>query len=236
MPAKLLRVLLVAGVAALVLIPVASRAQGGGDVNSILRQMDAGAKVFKNAQADFEWVQFQLVVQDKDVQKGSTAFRREGSETEMVARILELNGKPEPKDLLYRNGTLQFYQPKIKQVTVFSAGTNRSQYESFLTLGFGGSGTELEKNWAVTYQGDEVIDGVKTAKLDLVPRQANVKQTFSHVTIWVDPPRAISLKQQFFEPSGDYRLATYRNIRYNTPISADLFNLKTEPGTQVIHK
>jgi outer membrane lipoprotein-sorting protein len=236
MPAKQLRVLLVAVVAALVLIPVASRAQGGGDVNPILRQMDVAAKNFKNAQADFEWVQFQLVVQDKDVQKGSTAFRREGGETEMVARIQEMNGKPEPKELLYRNGTLQFYQPKIKQVTVFSAGANRSQYESFLTLGFGGSGAELEKNWAITYQGDEVIEGVKTSKLDLVPRQANVKQTFSHVTIWVDPARAISLKQQFFEPSGDYRLATYHNIRYNTQISADLFNLKTEPGTQVIHK
>jgi len=228
--------MLVAVVAALALTPVVVHAQSGGDVSPILRQMDAGAKNFKNAQADFEWVQFQVVVQDKDVQKGRTAFRREGGETEMVARIQELNGKPEPKDLLYRNGTLQFYQPKIKQLTVFSAGANRSQYESFLTLGFGGSGTELEKNWAITYQGDEVIDGVKTAKLDLVPRQANVKQTFSHVTIWVDPPRAISLKQQFFEPSGDYRLATYHNIGYNMQIGADLFNLKTEPGTQVIHK
>ena len=103
-------------------------------------------------------------------------------------------------------------------------------------MGFGGSGTDLEKNWVITYQGDEVIDGIKTAKLDLVPRQANVKQTFSHVTVWVDPARAISLRQKFFEPSGDYRLATYRNIHYNTAISGDVFNLKTAPGTQTVRK
>jgi outer membrane lipoprotein-sorting protein len=222
--------------AALALTPFAGRAQAGGDVNAILRQMDVGAKNFKSAQAEFEWDQSQLVVQATDVQKGSIAFRRQGTDTEMSARIREFNGQPEPKELLYRSGTLQFYQPKIKQVTIFSAGANRSQYESFLTLGFGGSGTDLDKNWAITYQGDEVIDGVKTAKLDLIPRQANIKQTFSHVTIWVDPARAISLKQQFFEPSGDYRLAVYRNIRYNTPIGNDVFNIKTEPGTQVVHK
>ncbi|HVJ07156.1 MAG TPA: hypothetical protein VM554_02125 [Acidisarcina sp.] len=222
--------------AALAIAPVAGLAQNGGELNGVLRQMDTAAKAFKSAQADFEWDQYQVVVQDKDVQKGSVAFQRQGSEMVMGSRIREFNGKPQLKQLLYRNGSLEFYEPAIKQMTIFSAGANRSQYESFLTLGFGGSGTDLEKNWIVSYKGNEVIDGVKTAKLDLVPRQANVKQTFTHVTIWVDPERAISLRQQFFEPSGDYRLASYSNIRYNTAISADVFTIKPASGTQTVRK
>lgn len=216
--------------------PLAVLAQSGGDLKTVLAQMDTASHNFKSAQADFEWDQYQLVIQDKDVQKGAISFQRKGTDTQMAARINQFNAKPDDKQLVYKEGQLEFYQPKIKQITIFSAGANRSQYESFLTLGFGGSGRDLEKNWVVTYQGSDTVDGVKTAKLDLVPREANVKQTFSHVTIWVDPSRAISLKQQFFEPSGDYRLATYGNIRYNASVAADVFTIKPVPGTQTIHK
>jgi outer membrane lipoprotein-sorting protein len=218
-----------------VLSPLTALAQSG-DLKTVLSQMDTASRGFKSAQADFEWDQYQLVIQDKDVQKGAISFQRKGTDTQMAARINQFNSNPDDKVLVYKDGQLEFYQPKIKQITVFSAGANRSQYESFLTLGFGGSGSDLDKNWIVTYQGSDTVDGVKTAKLDLVPREANVKQTFTHVTIWVDPSRAISLKQQFFEPSGDYRLATYSNIRYNTPVSAEVFTIKPAPGTQTIHK
>ena len=217
------------------LAPFAAFGQSG-DLKSVLSQMDTASHSFKSAQADFEWDQYQRVINDKDVQKGSISFLRKGTDTQMAARITQFNGSSDDRELVYKDGQLQFYQPKIKQITIFSAGANRSQYESFLTLGFGGSGSDLDKNWVVTYQGTDTIDGVKTAKLDLVPREANVKQTFTHVTIWVDPSRAISLKQQFFEPSGDYRLATYSNIRYNAPVGADVFAIKSAPGTQTIRK
>jgi hypothetical protein len=49
---------------------------------------------------------------------------------------------------------------------------------------------------------------------------------FSHIVIWVDLNRAISLKQQFFTPAGDYRTATYTNIRYNQPINTAPYQYK----------
>lgn len=222
-----------AGVLA-VAAPLAQAA--AGDLEKVLQQMDAASQKFQNAQADFEWDQFQVVVQDKDVQKGTIAFLRKGQQTLMVAHIRDLNGKPAPKDLLYRDGELKFYQPMIKQLTIFAAGANRSQYESFFTLGFGGSGSDLQKSWDVSYLGTEAINGIQTAKLDLKPKQDSVRKNVSHVTIWVDPARAISLKQQFFEPSGDYRTTFFSNIRYNSKLSEGEFNLKTASGTQVIRK
>jgi outer membrane lipoprotein-sorting protein len=207
-----------------------------GDLDKVLQQMNAGAARFQNTQADFEWLQYQAVVQENDVQKGSIAFQRKGMDILMVAHVKTEDGKPAPKDLLYRDNQLKFYQPMIKQLTVFSAGTNKAQYESFLTLGFGGSGTDLEKNWDVTYLGTEQINNNQVAKLDLKPKQDAVKRTFSHVTIWVDPARSLSLKQQFFEPSGDYRIVTYSNIRYNQSIKKDVFELKVASGTTTVNK
>ena len=57
---------------------------------------------------------------------------------------------------------------------------------------------------------------------------------FSHVTIWVDPARGVSYKQVFYQPSGDLRTATYKNIRYNSPIPADVFELKLPKDVNVV--
>jgi outer membrane lipoprotein-sorting protein len=56
------------------------------------------------------------------------------------------------------------------------------------------------------------------------------------VTIWVDPARGVSLKQIFYEPSGDNRTATYQNIRYNQPIKGDVFHIDVAPGTTRVIK
>jgi outer membrane lipoprotein-sorting protein len=55
------------------------------------------------------------------------------------------------------------------------------------------------------------------------------------VTVWIDPTRSLSLKQIFYEPSGDDRTATYNGIKYNAKIPADIFKPKAS-GYTVIRK
>ena len=73
---------------------------------------------------------------------------------------------------------LKLFQPQIDQMNIFHAGEKQAQYESYLTLGFGGSGSELKKSWDITYQGMKTIDGVQTAKLDLVSKDPGVRANF----------------------------------------------------------
>ena len=208
------------------LLATASPAQSP-DLQKVLTQMDAAAERFQSAQADFAWDQLTAVVQDHDVQKGNIAFRHLGATTEMIAHVLTDEGKPSPKDVLYKSGELDLYQPNIQQETILSAGANRQQYEEFLTLGFGGSGKDLAAHWNVAYQGMEKIDGVDTAKLELTSRHPGANDMFTHITIWVDPARGVSLKQQFFQSSGDMR---------TNAAAASLFALKLPSGTQVVRK
>jgi hypothetical protein len=37
-----------------------------------------------------------------------------------------------------------------------------------------------------------------------------------HITVWVDPARAVSLKQIFYYTSGDTRTCTFTHIKYNS--------------------
>ncbi len=206
------------------------------DLDKVLVQMDAASAKFHSAQASFQWDQFERVVSSTDTQAGTIYFLRSGANTRMAADIETADGQPSKKFLVFSDGVLNFYQPQIDQMTVFHAGNKQEQYESYLTLGFGGSGSDLKKSWNITYQGMEAIDGVQTAKLDLVSKSDSVRNNFSHVTIWVDPTRAISLKQILFEPSGDSRTAYYRNIEYNKKIPASVFKIKTDSKTQIVQK
>jgi outer membrane lipoprotein-sorting protein len=206
------------------------------DLQKVIGELNAAAAKFSSAQADFTWDQFTAVVQEHETQTGTIYFERKKSATRMAAYIKQDNGKDAPKTVIYDGGEVNFYEPTIKQLTTIKAGANRGQFESFLTLGFGGSGNDLEANWKVTLLGTENMDGVTVAKLDLVPKEQKVRDNFTHVTIWVEPSRGISHKQIFYQPSGDLRTVTYKNIRYNTPLASDIFQLKLPPGTNHVVK
>jgi outer membrane lipoprotein-sorting protein len=225
---KAIHLRLFAGI--LILAPLAAMAQNA-ELQKVLAEMDSASANFHSAQADFVWDQYTAVVQSHDYQKGTIAFRRLGNATEMVAHVKTENDQPAQKDVLYKGGELDFYQPSLKQETILNAGAN---VERYLTLGFGGSGKDLAATWNIAYQGKETIDGVETAKLDLTPKQPGNNQ-FTHITVWVDTKRAISLKQVVFQDSGDSRTAVYSNITMNS-VPASAFTLQVAPGTQKVRK
>lgn len=198
-------------------------------LDEVLHQMDAASTRFKSAQADFRWDLYERVVKQTTTQNGSIYFLKSGSTTQMGAKI----EPPYEKFLEYKSGVLRVFDPGPDHLTVVHA----SQYESFLTLGFGGSGTDLAKAWNITLQGHETLnDGsgpVDTVKLDLVPKDPKVLDSITHITIWVDLKRGISLKQQFFLPSDDQKIATYTHIRYNEKVNTAPYAIKTDKKTTV---
>lgn len=204
--------------------------QEAPSLDSVLRKMDATAASFRSAEADFEWDQYQKVVDDTDIQKGTVYYRRVGNEIEMMAEIKQ----PDAKFVLYKEGKLQIYQPKIEQVMVFTAGSNRNEMESYLVLGFGGSGQDLKEKYDVTYLGQERVDNIATAKLQLIPKSEKVRNYFSKAFLWIDLDRGISVQQQFMQGQGDYRLAKYFAVRIPAKIGNDVFQLKTTKKTQFV--
>lgn len=220
--------------AALLMTPVSSFAQSkASDLNTVLHEMDVASARFKSAEADFRWDIYERVVKETTTQSGTIYFLKKGSTLQMGLQIKP----PSAKIAEYKDGILQLFDPGADHLTILRAGNNQAQYESFLTLGFGGSGSDLAKAWTITDLGTEPInDGTKTVtttKLDLVSKDPNVRNMFTHITIWVDPTRAISLKQQFFMPSEDQRTTYFTHIRYNQSVNTKPFAIKTDKSTTV---
>jgi outer membrane lipoprotein-sorting protein len=200
-------------------------------LDSVLKKMDAAAADFHAVQADFVWDQYQKVVDETDTQKGTVYYRRVGKEIEMMAEIKE----PEPKFALYKDGKLQMYQPKIEQVVEYPAAGNRAEIESYLVLGFGGSGQDLMKSFDVSFVGGETIAGVATGELQLIPKSEKFRGNVSKILLWIDLSTGISLQQKFFfQTQGDFRLAKYSSVQLKPKLGDEVFRLKTTKKTQFV--
>src|SRR5258708_6924489 len=193
------------------------------DLQAVLAQMNYSGVLFKWAKADFEWEQYTLVVKQSDMQKGTIYFRRKGESAAIAIRIVS----PARKHILIDNGKAILYDEKIDQITERELGKDRADFEAIMRLGFGSRGDDLLKSFEVKLAGWEMVDGVRTAKLELIPTLPSYRKAFSKVFFWIDPARDIALKQQFFEPSGDYRLVHNINIEVNgKPLPDDAFRME----------
>ncbi|HEX5284120.1 MAG TPA: outer membrane lipoprotein-sorting protein [Bryocella sp.] len=219
-------------VAALLISPFAASAQSP-QLKSILDQMDTASAHFKNAQANVRYDNYTRVVNDHDIETGSIYVERTGSTEQMGAVFYNTapDGKPAntPARIVnFDGGTLRIFTLGTNQVDLFKAGANQARYDSFLTLGFGGSGKDLARSWNINDQGADTIDGVKTEKLDLVSKDPSVKNMFTHITIWIDAARGVSLKQVFYAPNGDNRTANYSNIRLNSSVNKKPYSISSK--------
>lgn len=215
----------------MVVVSCSAFAQGKpSHLAGVLDQMNAASTKFQSTEADFQWDFFERVTRSTSTQTGTIYFQRQKAQTtEMGAKIVA----PDLKLLSYKDAQVEVFDPKANTLIRIAAKSNQSQFESFLTLGFGGSGRDLEKAWTVTDAGSETIDGIATAKLDLVSKDQNVKNMFTHVVIWVDLSRGISLRQEFYTPSDDKRTNTFKNIRYNAKVDKKPYEIKPNSKTTV---
>ena len=206
--------------------------QDSEELQQILTRLDQTAAQFHSAQAAFVWDQYNRVVDEHDKQKGTIYFRRVGNDLQMAADITD---PPPAKYVLYTDSKVEVYTPKLDEVNTYNTGKDRATVESFLVLGFGGSGRDMLKSFNVKYMGHDKIDSTDTVKLELVPKSDKVRNTFDHIWLWIDPSLGVSVQQQFFAPeSGDYRLAKYSNIKLDQKIPDSVFKLKTTQKTKVV--
>jgi outer membrane lipoprotein-sorting protein len=207
-----------------------SAASGSDPLDNVLHTIDQTSASFRTAQADFVWTTFNSVANEVvGTDKGKIYFRRSGKDTEMAADVTS----PSPKQIVFTGGKIQVYQPAIAQVDSYDAGTHREEFETFLVLGFGSSGSEMRKSFQIKYAGQEKVGTADTAKIELTPLSDKVKQQFPKIDLWIDLQSGLSLRQQLWQTGGDYRLADYSDIQLNKKLP-DTFKLKTSGSTKIV--
>ena len=139
----------------------ASPAPNEKEKDKVLRQLDEAAKNFRSTSADFEFDTYLTdPIPDKETQKGTVYYERAGKNFRMAAHIREDNKKPVEKVYTFSGGVFKLFEGgNVNQVTTYAQA---SKFESYLMLGFGASGKELEEKWEIKYLGSETLLDGKT--------------------------------------------------------------------------
>ncbi|MBV8208384.1 MAG: hypothetical protein JO041_16485 [Acidobacteria bacterium] len=228
---NLLRVALV-----VVLAAGALRSQPGSPTQTlpaVLAAMDQASQKFRSAQAEFKWDQFESAVNEHDVQEGAIYFQRRGGQLQMMAHVTSPANAE--KYAHYDGSAVKLFEVAPNRVTEYDTRKNKDTVETFLILGFGGSGQDLQKSFTVSLDGAEEINGVNTARLLLLPRSEKARNVFDRIYLWINPSTGISVRQKFMEPqTGNYRDAWYTNIQLNGQLPRDAFRLPTNGRTQIV--
>lgn len=218
MPRKSTLFILTAFAAALITVPSAQ----ADDLASVLAKLDAAAKDFHTTTANVEFDTIQTdPVPDKDVLTGTAYYERTGERFQMAAHLTQHNNRPTAKTYIFSGGALRVSDTGKESDS--KSYTQAGKYESYLVLGFGASGRDLQEKWTIKYLGTEKIGDVVTDKLELIAKDPTVRKNIPKVIIWVDTVRAVSLKQLFDEGEGLSRVCYYTNIKVNQPLPKGAF-------------
>ncbi len=202
---------------------------GADLVSPILARMDEAAPTFRGVSANLEMLTYTAILDDKTVENGTLQMQRLSAND--VRAIIDFTGQSDARKMGFFGRKVTIYYPKLSQANKYDVGKNSNVLNQFLLLGFGSSGKELAQSYDIRFETTEKVAGQDTAKLLLVPKDAKVLERLSKIEVWIPNDAAYPVQQQFYEPSGNYRKATYTNIKLNPSFSGPL-ELKLPPGTK----
>ncbi len=207
---------------------VACTAVYGQTVQDILARMDKAAPEFHAISADVQMVTYTAILSDTTKENGTLQMQRLKSGE--VRAVIHFTGT-DARDMAFFGKTVRIYYPKLNQYQDYDLGRNSNVLNQYLLLGFGSSGKDLAQNYNVTLEGPENVAGKDTSKLLLIPKDSKVAEHLQKVEMWMPAEGAYPVRQQFYEPSGNWRQATYTNVQLNPPITG-LLELHLPPSAK----
>jgi outer membrane lipoprotein-sorting protein len=201
-------------------ICVAAPAGGADQLQATFDRMDRAAASFKGLSAEVTKISHNALLNEDDSFTGSIAVRRGPKQRDLRAVVDILH--PDPKKVLLTGHKVEMYYPKTNTKQIIDLDKKGSKMvDQFLLLGFGSASVEIRNAYTVELGGPETVAGQKTVRLVLTPKSPDVLAKLTKVELWISDTLGIAVQQKFWEPGGDYELATYTNVKLN-PVPQEL--------------
>jgi len=184
----------------------------GMDLQAALKLMDEASVKVHSVQTNFEWDDYEKVVNQHDVNRGVLYFVREKGKIQFAADVQQ--GPDSPKYVLYKDETVRIF---LKSgVTEYDVKKRKAVADSLVLLGFGGSGRDLQKSFHPRYVRTEQVGGILVYQLELVPLDPDARNLFPSIFLWIDS-NGIAVQQRIDKGGGDYRVVKYSDTQINPP-------------------
>lgn len=217
---------------AFVLRPPGVARSAGDELAATLARMDDAGASFKGLSAGIRKVSHTAVINEDTVDTGTIYVKRPKPHDLRMRIDIQ---PPNPKQVEVSGHLVSIYYPKSNAVEQYDfGGKERGMVDQFLLLGFGSSSKELQNAYSIRLGGPETVAGEKTTRIELTPKSSDALAHLKKVELWISDATGVAVQQKFYEPGGDYSMATYTNIKTdaNIPDSAVKLNLPRDVHRQ----
>jgi outer membrane lipoprotein-sorting protein len=215
-----------------VLAGVALRAEA---LNDILARMDQSARNLRTFSAKMKRTEYTKILNDKEDTDGLRLVKRSNGQTVGIVQFFGQN----PQTLRFAGKTVENYYPDAKLVEVYDAGKfgkMGKQVDQLLLIGIGVPSADLRRDFDITAGGTETIGGKPTTRIQLIPKDSDLKKQAEKIEMWVPEGESVPIQVKVTRTSGDYNEALYSDVKVNPalPDSAFELNLPADVKRKVI--
>jgi outer membrane lipoprotein-sorting protein len=193
----------------------ASAALGAdAELDATFKRIDQAAAGFKGFKANIRKVAHTDVVGKDDIDSGTIAVQRVKNHELRIRMDLK---DPRQQTVTIGQNKVIVFSPLINEAQKADLGQYRNLANQLFLLGFGSTSADLQRAYSVSYGGAESINGMKTARIELIPKDKDLLDHIKKCELWISPD-GVTVQQKLFTGGGDYNLATYSNIDTHTPV------------------
>ncbi len=204
-------------------------------LDEILARMDQSARNFRTFSANIKRTEFTKVLpNDKDETDGVRRLKRINGQT---IGMVEFFGK-NPETIRFAGKTVETYYPNAKRVDVYDAskfGKLGKQVDQLLLLGIGVTSADLRHDFDISAAGSEKIGGKSTTRLELIPKDKDLKKQAEKIELWIPEGESIPVQSKVTLTSGNYDQANYSEMQMNPDLPDSAFELKTPPDVKRVN-
>src|ERR1039457_424385 len=196
-------------------------------LDAVLARLDQASANFKGLTADIRKMSHTDVVNVDDVDSGTIIVKRVKPHDTRI-RIDLTN----PQQIVTSGGgKVQMFKPKSNEAQEVDLGKNRGLVDQFMLLGFGSNSADLKNAYSVTLGGADSVNGEKTTRIVLVPKDREVLAHIKRCEIWISD-KGWTVLQKFHTEGGDYMLSTYSRMNFNPSIADKDLKLELPKGVK----
>jgi len=179
---------------------------------TVQARMDKSALAFASMTARVKKVTHTAVIKDTTTETGTFILKKLKPGDLRVRMEIE---KPNTVSIALSRKKYEIFLPKINTVQEYDLSQYGRVVDQFLLLGFGTPVKDISKSYDVVVTGSDTIDGRAATRVELRPKADSVKEHLKLVEIWIPMNDGNPIQQKFLQPSGDYTMFTYNDVKVN---------------------
>ncbi len=199
---------------------------------SVLERMDRAAAAFRGMTASVRHVTHTAVINDDSTETGTVKMLK--VQAGQVEGLIDFTS-PDRKIYLFKGRKAQIYTPASKTVQVYDLGKHGEELDQFLMIGFGTASKELERDYDVSVVSQDKVEGQATTLLKLIPHAKEALNYVKRMDLWISDATGYPVQEKLYQPSGDFLLVVYDDVKINPPLGAADMKLDLPKDVNLIY-